>query len=339
MSSVACNPDLARQGRVPNICQSSELDEQLKLGLAVQLGLNGTDQINRRALSNLKASKQARSNLKQTLRARACVYEDELKPALFSRREDLGGKTPTLKNRRQARAMLAGAPLFLAQLSVREMINLVHDGDQRALSSINLDSVMSAREFFQAVGKAPLADVLSLCNQTRAETLSEGLRQLENDLDYIQEILVNGGHYAELNPLLHAVLDGFGRRSRYKRFLPDNNSVALDCLRHERKISEKDSDLKCEELQKDKVSEGTSATKVNTRWRSNRTRTRRTGLCYAFQRGTCNLRNCRFSHLCMSCGGEHGSHACTSNLQQRTPLVKAEKSTPPHPRFRRDRAS
>ena len=83
MSSVACNPDLARQGRVPNICQSSELDEQLKLGLAVQLGLNGTDQINKRALSNLKASKQARSNLKQTLRARCACMRMSLNPRSF----------------------------------------------------------------------------------------------------------------------------------------------------------------------------------------------------------------------------------------------------------------
>ena len=73
------------------------------------------------------------------------MYEEELKPALFSRKENFGGKTPTRKNKCEARAMLAVAPLFLAQLSVREMINLVHEGDQRALSSINLDSVMSAR--------------------------------------------------------------------------------------------------------------------------------------------------------------------------------------------------
>ena len=54
--------------------------------------------------------------------------------------------------------------------------------------------------------------MLSLCNQTRAETLSEGLRQLENDLDYVQKVLVNSGHYAELSPLLRAVLDSFSRR-------------------------------------------------------------------------------------------------------------------------------
>ena len=126
--------------------------------------------------------------------------------------------------------------------------------------------------------KGTISEVLSLCNQTHAETFSEGLRQLENELDYVQEVLVNSGHYTELNPLLHAVLDEFGRRSRHKRFQPD------------KKISEKDSDLKSEELRKNSVSWRSSARKVNTRWRSNRARTRRTGLCYAFQRGTCNLK-------------------------------------------------
>ena len=119
MSSVACNPHTAAQGAGSNNLSVFDLDEQLKFGLALQLGLNGADQINKRALKNLESSKTARADLKQTLRARACVYEEELKPALFKKKVDLGAKTPTLADKRQACAMLAGAPLFLAQLSTK----------------------------------------------------------------------------------------------------------------------------------------------------------------------------------------------------------------------------
>ena len=333
MSTVARNPHTASQGMVSNSSSGSELDEQLKLGLAVQLGLNGIDQIKKRALKNLVTSKQARASLKQTVRARACVYGEVVKPTLFSRREDLGGKTRTLSDRRHASAILAGAPLFLAQLSAKDLKSCFMSGDQRILGSINLDSVMTVSEFFRAIGKAPLIDIIALCNQSRSEAITNSLQQIESDLDYVQEVLKCSGSDVTLNPLLNAVLDGFSRRERFNHFQVGTGSVALDCLKHQQTVSEKDSDLKSEDVAKN-VTPASSKEKRG----SNRTRRRQTGVCYAFQRGTCSLQNCRFLHMCMSCGGEHGSHECNTKHSQTQSSVKVERTTPPHPRFRRDRA-
>ena len=337
MSSVACNPHTASQGTVPNRSSGSELDEQLKLGLAVQLGLNGTDQVNKRALKNLVTSKQARSSLKQTVRARACVYGEVLKPSLFSRREDLGGKTRSLGDRRQARAMLAGAPLFLTQLSARELKSCLVSGDQRVLSSMNLDSVMTVREFFRAIGKAPVMDIVSLCNQTRAESVSKNLHQILSDLDYVQEVLKCSGSDVTLNPLLNAVLDGFSRRERFHHFQVGTGSVALDCLKHRLTVSDRDSDLMSDEVAKYSTPTSSKVVESGERRGGNRTRRRQLGVCYAFQRGTCGMQNCRFLHMCMSCGGAHGSHECGKHSQVQS-SGKVVKTTPPHPRFRRDRA-
>ena len=232
--------------------------------------------------------------------------------------------------------MLAGAPLFLTQLSAQDLKSCFVSGDQRVLSSINLDSVMTVSEFFRAIGKAPLIDIISLCNQNRSEEITSNLQQIESDLDYVQEVLKCSGSDVALNPLLNAVLDGFSSRERFNHFQVGTGSVALDCLKHRLTISVKDSDLKSEEVL---VSDTQVTSKIPGNKRgSNRTRRRQTGVCYAFQRGTCNLNNCRFLHMCMSCGGEHGSHDCNTKQSQAQSSVKVERTTPPHPRFRRDRA-
>ena len=204
--------------------------------------------------------------------------------------------------------------------------------DQRVLGSINLDSLMTVSEFFRAIGKAPLMDIITLCNQSRSEAITNSL-QIWGALDYVQEVLKCSGSDVTLNPLLHAVLDGFSRRDRFNNFQVSTGSAALDCLKHQQTVSEMDSDLKSEDVVK-------NVTPVSSKEKrgSNRTRRRQTGPCYAFQRCTCALQNCRFLHMCMSCGGEHGSHVCNTKHSQAQSSVKIERTTPPHPRFRRDRA-
>ena len=39
--------------------------------------------------------------------------------------------------------------------------------------------------------------------------------------------------------------------------------------------------------------------------------------CFAFQRGDCKFRGCKFSHLCSLCGSNrHGGHACPRKRQK-----------------------
>ena len=154
----------------------------------------------------------------------------------------------------------------------------------------------------------------------------------------MQEVLKCSGNDVALNPLLNAVLDGFSSRERFNHFQVGTGSVALDCLKHRLTVSANDSDLQSEEVLKNGTSFSSKITENGGKRGSNRTRRRQTGVCYAFQRGTCNLANCRFLHMCMSCGGEHGSHACQRKNNQVQSSVKIERTTPPHPRFRRDRA-
>ena len=76
---------------------------------------------------------------------------------------------------------------------------------------------------------------------------------------------------------------------------------------------------------------------------SNQARTT-TKICYAYQKGECRWRNCRFAHRCAVCNVfGHGEADClkdskTKSQRQRTVRDRSEASdVPPHPRYRRDR--
>lgn len=51
------------------------------------------------------------------------------------------------------------------------------------------------------------------------------------------------------------------------------------------------------------------------------------GICYDFNKGRCYFRNCKFSHICLACKGEHGEHQCSrvvasQNVSQNSPKAQ-----------------
>ena len=81
MSRISGDPTVASQGSVLNSDEiSKKLFDQLQMALTVQLGLNGPQQIKKRALQNVLTSKSARGDMKQILQSRAEIYGDDLDP-------------------------------------------------------------------------------------------------------------------------------------------------------------------------------------------------------------------------------------------------------------------
>ena len=86
------NPTSARQGLGnEQYIFSRELFEQLQMALAIQLGLNGPQQVKEHALHNVLNSSSARSDMKQILQSRTEIYNDALEPNWFEANSDLGG--------------------------------------------------------------------------------------------------------------------------------------------------------------------------------------------------------------------------------------------------------
>ena len=117
MSQITCDPSSAAQGSLSNTNKLNEnLFNQLQLALAVKLGLNGPEQVKERALHNVLTSKMAQGDMRQILQSWAEIYGDKLDLNWFKSKADLGSTAKTRREKNQARAQLAGAPLLLAHL-------------------------------------------------------------------------------------------------------------------------------------------------------------------------------------------------------------------------------
>ena len=165
MSRITSNPTSANQGsgEGQNLF-SRELFQQLQMALSIQMGLNGPQQIKEHALHNVLASQSARGDMRQVLRSRASIYEDELDPNWFKPKTDLGGKATTMIQRNKARAQLAGAPLLVAQVGAMEFRKKLLQGDQEATQGLRLGDTCTVAEVLKILGKLPPLSVLQLCN-------------------------------------------------------------------------------------------------------------------------------------------------------------------------------
>ena len=102
MSQITRDPSSASQGSLFKTNDlNKKLFDQIQLALAVQLGINGPQQVKERALNNVLTSNAARRDMKQILQSRAEIYGDELDPNWFKQKVDLGGNKlePSLPER------------------------------------------------------------------------------------------------------------------------------------------------------------------------------------------------------------------------------------------------
>ena len=89
--------------------------DNLTEAMAQKLDIGSAQMANEQALLNITKSKGSTADLKQALKARAAIYGSTLDPSHFRKGADLSAKVKTTKDRRKARGMFIGAPLFVAQ--------------------------------------------------------------------------------------------------------------------------------------------------------------------------------------------------------------------------------
>ena len=327
LSNIARSPAKGAKGHVPSYENSqSTFNEQVSQALAIKLNLKTIQHANERALEKLV--KETRSGgLKQTLQARAAIYNNVLDPAWFCKSYDLSSKLKTMKERRQARALLAGAPVLTTQLGLNEIQMTLAEGDDHALESFRVHTVGTAAQFTKMLSRATPAGMLKLIKPQVWATLTTGLKRMEESLEFTQSLLNLIGEKPALNPVMNAVADSFFRRRFSGHFQSGYHGIELDTLLNAPSASLLDDDTK--------VSQGR-----NRGWNGKRR------VCYLFQSGSCTYKACRFNYVCTVCKSlKHGRHKCPH--KERTTAGSTERSRhggtedhqrPPHPRFRRDRA-
>ena len=313
-----------------NVGPKQETSE-LAWAIAQKYMLSSARQFNEKTLKTVLKNKGACADLKQALKARAAVYGQLLDPAWFAKGVDLSSKTKMIpKSRRLARAMFAGAVLFASQLGFKELRKLIMDGDKKILADVNPASYGTAAQFLKALRKAPLLQILEITNKQRYKEILGRVMQHDDDLDYLQTLLISANNEPAVNPTMNALNEAFARRWFSGRFRTAGRSIELDTIVHMCTKGEGDDDDKAQKQIKSDA---------------------KPYPCFAFQHDNCNKRQCRFSHKCMKCGSSsHGSDRCDSSRSsgsRRTRRASSDRgsthtsttpSRPPHPRYRRDRA-
>ena len=248
---------------------------------------------------------EPRGNIQEILEKRAKLYGDNLDPKWFSYDSDLGVKAKSSQERNTARAMLAAAPLMMAQQGALNLRKRMLEGDSSILSGLRLEDKMTVAQLLSKLKTVPPLTILKLCNKEVGDFVMDNLLQHSDDLDFIQDVLDLLGLHSALTPTLHTVLAGFSRRKTHGLFKYGQMSIAMDRLRYERLASPNDKDNR-------------NVIKIKERSKSGKLK----DLCHHFQRrtGCRDVDRCRFEHSCVICGNKsHGAIGCDERMQGSAP--------------------
>ena len=372
MTSIAGNAGSRSQGIFNSVWEDGSdkvVNEQLTWALAQKFNLGSTQQANEKALKSIVKKQGSTADLKQAIKARAAVYGSQMDPSWYVKSFDLSAKLKTSKSRRQARGVLLGAPLFVAQVGAHSIRGTLNEGERSVLKDMNLATRGTAGQFMKALARAPILEIVRHVNSAKYKKLREALLQHADDLDYTQTLISSVCNEPAVNPSMNAVNDAFLRRRFAGRFKKEGGSVELDTLLHQATKGERDDDDMA-----GRKSAAYVATNVNRGASPARSSNQQSGTqgsrpygnggaftsnrpCFLFQTGECFYRNCNFSHECLLCGSRfHGSDNCDKrgtetgerpSRHSRTrsaqvtaqPTKRRRKIRPPHPRYRRDRAT
>ena len=329
MNAIATNAEAHTKGVFSGISGGDDnFKEQFAQALALKLNFKTTQQANEKALKQLLAAKGSAYGLKQVLQARAAIYDNLLDPAWFVKNFDLSAKAKGLSQRREARAMLIGAVLLIAQIGAHDIRSRLNAGKSGMLKEVMYDTRRgTAAQFVKFLSQAPMLEVMELISKEKKEQVTEKLLQHADDLDYLQTLVTSLGREPALNPSMNAVEEAYARRRFTGRFKTTGQSVRLDTLLYKSTRGTADDD---------------EATSVKGKPRQPSYR-----LCFKFQKGECRWPSCTFQHKCRTCAStEHGADECPLRNSQRAGTNSSgarsnqqpDTTRPPHPRYRRDRA-
>ena len=219
----------------------SKFHEQVSQALALKLNLSTHQHANEKALGVLRKSGGEGCNLKQTLQARAAIYDSGVSPTWFGKDEALNSKAKTPKLRRAARSHLIAAPLFIAQVGVDKVQQIMNKGKHDELEVLKLSDKGTVAEIIDILARAPPSSVWKLLNTKTGLAIEKGLRKVADDLDFAQTLVSLVSQTGQLNSVKNALVRAFRRRNTEGVFQL-GQSMSLDTLLNSNADDEGDKD-------------------------------------------------------------------------------------------------
>ena len=97
----------------------------------------------------------------------------------------------------------------MSQLGLDNVQETLHKGDARVLELIRWSETGTMGTLISKLETAPPMLVLKLLNQKKAKSVSEGLRRVADDLDFIQVIASLVATSGILNSIKEALIEAF----------------------------------------------------------------------------------------------------------------------------------
>ena len=223
MNLIASNAEANASGIFTSVIDgraNQSRHDNLTWAIAKKLDIGSAQMANEQALLNITKSKGSTADLKQALKARAAIYGSTLDPSHFRKGTDLSAKAKTARDRRRARGMLIGAPLFVAQAGAHHIRRLLSDGNRSTIRDMKPGTRGTAAQFMKAMAKAPVLQILEKVNIDKYNELKESLLEQADDLDFLQTLVTSVHDEPAINPSMNALNDAFNRRrfsGRFKR--------------------------------------------------------------------------------------------------------------------------
>ena len=194
----------------------------------------------------------------------------------------------TQNQRRQFRIGLIANLAFYNKLNLGDLQALIHQGDPSGLATLSNTTALTIPVFQQVAATASPYDILRILAPDRATALADSLRRIADLSDYIQTLC----GYLAANQALEPAHDVICRLLRSGADF--GHAVAYNPIH----VAAAAAAPLCTSPDLDGSLAKTSAqSRRNT---SNNTRPN-APVCFNFQRGFCNNRNCRYRHTCQNC--------------------------------------
>ena len=102
----------------------------------------------------------------------------------------------------------------MAQLGALEFRKKLLEGNNAAVQNLRMGTQMTVADLLKVLRQLTPLFLIRLCNPKFANFTKEHILQHGDDLDFVQDVIPVMGKSEQLNPILHSVLAGFGRRRR-----------------------------------------------------------------------------------------------------------------------------
>ena len=265
----------------------------------------------------LCANPGARSRLENLHAARAHLYgHAHFGPkGWYKESTNIAKKFRSQAHRRKFRAGLKGLVDFLNQLNMLDFEKALEEGSAEGFKLLKMPVPVLPETFCQYLKNIPPLSILEFINPQKAAGIRKLAKKISSLAHFSQSMADFYAHDDALEPALAVICEVLRKKEDLGEVLTKRGATFLSLAQpYDKHRSASDHDVG-----ETKNLDGTLKSKHTKGARFS---------CFAFQKGVCKYRECKFGHECSLCGSRrHGAYACPKKRKKSTPRNPSRNSS------------